>query len=424
MRPRISESHPGLWNLVEEPDRQIAGVLQIDASGRQTLELIGELRDPFSKTGARSREQRIFGAISENNGVTLSGCFVLRSEGLFGPIVKQVWHANEAVFGLKFDSHEPWSFYGAEYVIPGLNTWVQRAQHGFTFDKNERGLVHRVAITSEIESWPLWSFEDGAVDLRKSVRTSRPYEGVTEIESTIAACGSFGSLQEPDKLHRRIVRPLQVLLGLATTEFTGPVAAKASVDLPKEDTRGEFARWHREPLDIEISPMRLEYAFHYSDFAALNSTQQWIQSYSRLDAIWGLFLAALKRAGPLEMRFLFVMQALEAFHRLSIPLPTGNQKITLRQRLLELLDKVGPSVDAVCGKSRQDFVTVAKDARNYFTHWDTASTPHALDNEQLVYLTWRLLTVLELLIAAVVGFKDGSDTWKQILSRRIRRIPP
>jgi hypothetical protein len=435
MRPRASESHSGQWYLTDAPDRAVPGVLKIDDSGRTTLEVIGELEDMWAEPRKKiSAERRIFGTVAAGSGVTLRGCFVLRTEGGVGGPAKQIWHANEAIFGVKFDSQEPWAFYGTAIEMPALTTWVQRAQHDLSIEHDESGRVAKIGIAAETRSWPLWAYNDGYVELRRIVRTTQPLEGLTEFESKIVAHAAFKTLKASDQFHDAMVRPLQLLLGIATSEFTGPVSAQACVEPVGSNGRGDYTRWQREPLEVSINPLRVEYAFHYSDFAALSNANDWIGTHTRYEAVWSLYLSAIKRTGPLEMQFLFAIQALEAFHRLasastggipslSKPASSKGKALKLRDRLHELLRSLGSSVDKMCGCSRDDFVSLTVKARNYFTHWDTASGTRPLNNEELVYHTWRLLTLMELLLASMIGFSQDSTVWERILLRRVRRIP-
>jgi len=78
---------------------------------------------------------------------------------------------------------------------------------------------------------------------------------------------------------------------------------------------------------------------------------------------------------------------------------------------------VEPHAQEISGGNVKAFVREIADARNYFTHWDSAHPPER--GAPTVMLRFRMMALLEILLVRAVGFDPNSKAEREILARRV-----
>jgi hypothetical protein len=110
---------------------------------------------------------------------------------------------------------------------------------------------------------------------------------------------------------------------------------------------------------------------------------------------------------------------LEAYHRTD-----AEDRQNLRQRLQALLSRTGSFEKQISGGESDRFLSKVMDTRNYYTHWSADLRDKALRREHALYLTQRLLALLEMQLLLDVGFALEHRVFKSIARRRLSWLAP
>jgi len=316
-----------------------------------------------------------------------------------------------------------------------------------------------------LESWNLWIHEGVTVELVRSVGTKQIGEVITQLESRINLRAYSGSRLTDYDFQRVATRPLQVLVALASGEFTSPVAGSVALEPHSPAGGNRYHEWRWHPLKVELDSDRAHYGFHYSDLKNLGSEvlQRWVHRSEALRPVFDLYLAVLQKTGFAELKFVLVAQALEVHHRVTtstgivdqtlwdpiaaklkqileehLDSPTNDEirerlvgklrhlnDVTLAQRLKALLDLIPEHRTAICGEKCNLFVRRIVNTRNFFTHWSERDDDVTLERgPELAYATYRLIALLELVLLREAGFAMDSPAAAEIIRRRVNWIPP
>jgi hypothetical protein len=167
------------------------------------------------------------------------------------------------------------------------------------------------------------------------------------------------------------------------------------------------------------APERMLFRYEDARRDSLRPISRWFRRSQELEPVTNVYLSALPtRPLNIEYRFLAFVQALEAYHRRKQP-----RQLTLQTRLDRL-------VAALPAKVRRhvppDFSSLAKDTRNYFTHWDPKLEKRAAKGAKLVALTVALKLLFDLTLLRELGFTqtaiaDAALDKNQRLVREMQR---
>lgn len=448
----------GYWWLADRPAERVAGVLEVGAQGQLTLSLYGRLDAARTPSGWVEGEQRVLGEVDMGAIVSLDRCFVQQVTGDFG-LPRQIWHVHDAVIGAKFDATEPWAFCGAQFELPLVTGWTQRHSAAQFLKHDERGCATRLGIAVQLQKWPLWERDGIQVELTRSASVREKSETVTALEAPVLL-----SVHAPRALtsaaFREIgIRPLQVLIGLATGRFTATLSGRVLLSPRDAENRERYLPWHWQPLKTTTEERSVRFGFHYADVLALGPERfaAWIGLHDAVDPVLDLYLGVLRETGLAELSFLMVVQALETYHRRTgdetlleetswtplradlaalITAATNGRareallgkldfynEVSLRHRLKALLGPLSHAGEEICARKTGDFINAVVSTRNYYTHWDVRSEAHALRGHALAHATSRLTASLEILLLRDLGFASDSAACQEVLRRRVRWLP-
>lgn len=160
----------------------------------------------------------------------------------------------------------------------------------------------------------------------------------------------------------------------------------------------------------------------------LPRTKDVSRSLNRLEPILRLYTSFYRYSDmPLEMLFLNATQALETLHGRFYHVPYSKQedsdeivhpykKITLAERITDLLEKGKDQIFAPICNQELCFVERVVLARNYYTHYHESMWQSALDSECLFDIVRILKCILAYHICVQLGV-DISDSVKEKISR-------
>lgn len=414
--------HHGLWWRVDQPAQQVRGVLEADSEGKLRLELFGAFGDPALSFLALPEGQfRIIGETEEGRPATLERCFAITTKGAWTQ-PRQLWNVGEALIGAALPADKPWQFFGCHYSIPGLTRWVDRRSPEPFVEWNEEKKPTRAGVATTVKAWPLWTLADGTqVRLVRGfvTKTIGEFSGAIDAEVTASVHGT--TARGSDELQDAVSLPLRVLVTLATGRFTTAVRGSAILEPYAEGEHRPLVDWRWPPQSPQINVEKAKYAFTYADAAALSedALQSWYRRTGELTHALPLYLAAVREGAYAEQSFLMTAQALEGYHRTN-----ADDRQTLRLRLKALVWRAGAFEPQICGVDTELFLSRAIDTRNYYTHWSADLRDKALRGEHAVYLTQRLLALLEMQLLLDVGFALDHKVFKGIAHRRLSWLAP
>ncbi|GMU69036.1 MAG: hypothetical protein AMXMBFR37_13680 [Steroidobacteraceae bacterium] len=273
-----------------------------------------------------------------------------------------------------------------------------------------------------MKQWPLWTLTDGAqVRLSRGFATRTIGEYTAAVDAEVVARLHGTTLRSPDALGDAVSTPLRVLLTLATGKFTSPVRGRAILEPHEAGTHRPLVDWRWAPQGTQVNVLKQEYAFTLGDCLELgaDSLQKWFVRATQLRHALPLYMAAVKEGSYAEQSFLMTVQALEAYHRTN-----ADDRQNLRPRILQFLSRAGRFEQRISGGDVKVFMDRVMDTRNFYTHWSAVLRDKALRGEQAVYLTQRLLALLEMQLLHDVGFGLDSKAHKAIDRRRLSWLGP
>lgn len=182
--------------------------------------------------------------------------------------------------------------------------------------------------------------------------------------------------------------------------------------------------------------------------------RKWFDIKTRLEPVPNLYLATLRASEmPVELAFLTIVHALEAFHRLKIggqelpeeehqkrikeitdSVPTFwrqwlteklkySNEVSLRARLTDICETFIDVANSIIGdkKGVKHFISTVIDTRNYLTHYDPELKQKAADPITLFDITERLKILVECCLLRELGF---SEKWivERIKEVRLARL--
>jgi hypothetical protein len=177
--------------------------------------------------------------------------------------------------------------------------------------------------------------------------------------------------------------------------------------------------------------------------------QRWFERAQVLEPVYNLYFGTYYQRGYITNEFLNLTQALESYHRntmvnFELPLNEHNERIneilnstpeaqkswlsnklkysnepTLRHRLRELWDKTPTSISAKFG-SKDSFVNVTVDTRNYWTHFGDDLKANAATGEELYYLVVKLRILIQTCLLQELGFNPGEV--ELLMSKPLREL--
>jgi hypothetical protein len=449
------------WWLVSHRRRKVSGILESDDQGHLTLTLNGLLTGgSVSKLGGGMLEgqHRLAGATSMGTGATLERCFVRYADTFTEP-PRQVWHVDHALLGVLFDAKEPWKFTETRDRLPLLTDFARfkNVQADIGRDDAQRPLALRV--TAGLRSIDLWSYRGIQVSLGNEVGHRDSEESITEVESRVDLYAKARERLTPSAFTASALRPVQLLIGLATGRHTAPVGSSIVLKQFRSGRRNAYPH-HFTPLDLTDTSKHIRFGFYLADVQALgaNVRDAWLTRLDMISPVIDLYLAALRELGYAELSFGVIVQALETYHRrttlgtiidparwqdishtltgylqTAVAEPTARNilagklaylnELSLGQRLKDLVRSLGTVGAEICSDKPGPFVKHVTDTRNYFTHWDPRTKDKAARAEEVIDLTSRLIALLEVHLLRDLGFAVDAPACQEILRRRVRWLP-
>jgi hypothetical protein len=450
--------YSGMWWLPEDPEKQVCGILKFTPNKGAVLDLIGSFKD------TTETPKIILGISSNGKDITLYECFEIRKRlnYSYGSTTSSFsFYANEVFIGSHFQKTEDIKFKSLSIHYLYLDEWFNVS--GFDRENLLNEVVHfsdkkKITINYKLPEPIQAAIDDYKILLE--VRATRPALSIVQTEASIKQRTyiTIEPLQEKsfdEYLH--IIYRIQEFLSLGATEPVYPLAIERITEANKKETEDKVdyppVEVYYKVSDISKVPKTLipyNMLFTFKDISDRFEVilKRWFEKADSLKPVYDLYFAVLYNPRIyLEHRFLSLIQAIEAYHRLTMDnfelpenqhkkrieeilktvpyeyrswleekLKYSNEK-TLRKRLKDLLDNFAELLDSFI-PDKESFINKVVEWRNSLTHPKKESKEESEKSEELYNLSQKLKQLIEICLLKELGFT--SDNIKTSISRNKR----
>ena len=442
MRIKEEIKRSGFFWLPSSPENQISGTLTISDGGNIKLELTQSL-DPSiqAQLGGTHPDSlnQILGHVEKDGPVRIDRCYHISKKRsiVHGKlIVSDVIRASRAFIGFPYNEDTEPRFNTFTFSVEGIDEWV--------------GISGIEVDLSQIEKGDLTISYNRPTDISFNLKNDMQLlimfawtpPGFPNTKSAEVSQKTFFKLISKDACELdkfiSIAQKITAFLCFVMDE----IVCLESISATSNSHCQEIAdgvkiycpSWpyaKNEPVIDEWDTL-----FKYEDRQnrVESIINRWIDNYEQITPALDLYF--LTKAGTLptmDLQFLTLVQALEAFHR-----RTSDEKHMdadeckeirkkmigecpeehkdwfrpqlLRANELTLINRfermTEPFDKFMCGEKRVGLIKIIKDTRNYLTHYDSSLEPKAAKGEVLKFLCLKMNVLFRLHFLKLIGFDE------------------
>jgi hypothetical protein len=435
--------YEGIWWLPDAPDNTIVGKLTFDQTDGLRLSAIGLLSNPLESQGRLEVFSFIFGRTTESQDVTLCRCAQVNWR--FGTGVgTTVISAQFAFVGAHLASLDDARFRRAYAQFMHLPQWAGITGITQAVRLDDGG--ERISQFTQAFSFPpepVGVVDDWEIRLVATSHITSDRYSKALIEQTISVRLDFPVPRGFEDIVRGVLHTVKDFLTLAV----GAPTPSLGLTLERDDAthmRQSIEVLMRDPTQLlssaTIGPQEMVFTLPELSESWPEPLSRMFKARSTLRPVMDLYFAAVNNPGVyIEVKFLTVLQALEAFHRRTrdqrVLLPehftTVKSRVTellatpdlnlsdevrqifggrlaywnelsLRRRLHDIVRSLRSDARRAIDDGDQ-FVHDVVEMRNYLTHYDSEEDQLASDLHGLVQLTGKAMFVLEQCLLQLIG---------------------
>ena len=435
----------GNWYLPSNPQDKVGGILSFKNGNAITLDLFKD----FSGKQSGVFPKVILGIAFDGTKCTLVNCYRL------GPVIQALPYGTRSIYGADllfvghlFESEEEILFPSIAINFSSLEEWTQLKpfREGYSYQDGKIDsveLTYQVPVGFDVQVPTI----DSYVSLKLGfVTRSNQYKAAKwEIDSYLKIVPTESRSYS---WFSTITASLGNLLSLLMGNPVYPRRIRSVTSDVEIDDR------YHQTLSTEVfftQPRRLTSETIHPDrmLVTLPSIENnfgrvvdlWFKNRDRLAVVHALFFATVYNTYLyVESTFLFLMQALEGYHRglgndlyisqeeyrkyetaiiQSLPkeLPTsllesfksrihyGNE-YSLRKRLGLIFDRLGNATTATITDDKRNFIKRIVNTRNYLTHHDEQLKADAASGSELHNLNIKLRSLLTAILMFEIGIEE------------------
>jgi hypothetical protein len=460
---------PTKWWQPDAPEKALSGVLFEDPDEGWLLELDGNFADmdlnamtaqgiTIAAPVRRLERFPVIVGLSQGRMVSLMNCEPL-SFGLFFTRASGSLKLRPTtiIHGVYFESVEDFQLRSLAVSYKHLDTWIATSGFKFTFDTNVYPLKIQYTkpepIECELSEGIRLSIDFSASGPKLPVTTSlhMTQQSWLKISSVVpTACEQlFTHLHGFANLIAVMVgKPLTPLAISGTCLATDDSGKTSDVGIEIVENRKPIADASSEEVqlrDVPFTPPDLRSRFN-------EIMQAWFARDSKLQSLYDLYFSGLH--GParyVETRFLNIFQALESYHRRSVP-PDIQKQAAYDEHVRRILALLGDGKDKKWLKKRltrdqeptaeerlrglitsfkADWLLTESDAalatnlRNYYVHFDPKYENKIPDQTAryriMINLTTKMRALCEVILLSAIGLSEDEVQDKLKKCRRVER---
>ena len=442
----------GYFWLPKNEKKQIPGTLYISKNGDIELEILGKLSD---SEDFETDIPIICGNVENKNYITLEDSFYV-SQGLPFPdmISKSKIISNYAYLGVTCTEKNNLMFDEFTFSLDGITEWIGKSGIDVSHSKDytETDVKYKKLKDLEyelIDGYKLIFLLSGSI-----YRSSGNFEvKFTQRVKVKIVSKTLRSLKEFINLSWKIINffsfSINNTLSIKDVKVTSKDITRRMLerDIPVEiETIYKSTNYIEDKYSYHPYKMLFTFADIESNFEA--KIKYWLQNYKVIEPTLNLYFSVKQNNHThIESEFLFLIQALETYHRrtsnekfmeeekyklltstlmrccpedqkewLEGKLKFGNE-ISLRKRIQQLIE---PFKDLIgTNKERKSIIGKIVDTRNYLTHYNKDLKNNAVEGIKLINVNKKLEGLLELSFLKELKFSDKEIV--TIFNRHIKK---
>ncbi len=424
--------YSGIWWLPSQPERRIAGDLEFNDKDGILLSLFEVLSNEDKD------EDIICGVASTAEKITLIECqYVGISIFSKDTISTRTcrYALSKIIIGENINSIEDIKIEWIEMRLPYLEKWIQR--HGIAMKILPSDLINVESISN-----PIIQHEIGSVSVEF---VNKVMFDNNLFSDNKVAFEDYYYLKIADKNNSNLEHYMDTLT-LIIMRFFAMIWSEPIFPLEVNIKCKGCANalkyissitQHTIEESIIKKPM-----FIYRDMAGNfeEIMNKWFEKSNRLEFIFNLYFGIIYNVEMfIEQKFMFLIQALEVYHRLtqtgkyltddetkeirdiminSIPEKIELTKkeilksklnylneITLKERVLFILNKYKTIIEEII-PDIEEFAKKVRNTRNYYTHFSKDDSKPVFEDEELFIASEQLKILVEICILSEIGFTD------------------
>jgi hypothetical protein len=398
-------THQGYWRLTGS-DVEVPGTFTYspEKGGRLTLNGAFNPPDFIFFGGGEPERVVIHGRTNAAGNITLLDC--LEDGGHHFPdrpdaYSTVAYRVRLALIGEHFDTADDVRFVSVVYRAPNLEEFIAATGIRQEPPQNPTELSRFVVDEVEDFTFPLAEFT-----------------GTTLCEQSVG--GTFARLVVEEKASIRIdaatprhfedfqsgpVKTLHTLMELAV-DAPLPIEGLTGVTANGHDVTMLYSQRHPQKVEQIEYPVRLPFNLRSLGDRRETVIARWQQARETCGPTLDLYFSVMRAASlPVEHQFLFLIQALESFHRQT---RLTQKRMHLAERLKALLEEIPPQLRPLFGdpeRFAREFVAT----RNYLTHFDEKLKSRALTGVRQLWPAVQLMKgMLKLLFVQLLGLEESN----------------
>ena len=446
MRIKEEIKRDGAFWLPSSPKRQVVGTLSISDGGDVKLELTEPLDTNLQAIFGHNSDSlnQILGHVEKDGPVLIDRCYQSEKKRsiVHGRLIApDVIRAKRAFIGFQYEEDTSLRFNTFSFSVEGIDEWVGIS--GIAVDRHSE--KRAVAISYDKPADISLNLQNG---MQLLITFTSTFPGFPNLKSAEVSQKTYFRLisQKPRELDEftSVAQKIMAFLCFVMNEIVCLDSMSATSDnLPKNIGDGRTA-----PIPVKIYCPSWPYAknepaidewdmlFKYEDRQnrVESIINRWIGNYEQITPALDLYF--LTKAGTLptmNLQFLTLVQALEAFHRRTSdekhmdadeckeickkmigecpeehkdwfsPKLLRSNELTLKNRFERMTEPFG---NFMCGERRPQLIKSIKDTRNYLTHYDSDLESKAAKGEGLKFLCRKMNALFRLQFLKLIGFDE------------------
>ena len=446
MRIKEEIKRVGEFWLPASPKNKISGTLLISDGGNTKLELAEPLDSSLSAMFSFNSDNlgRILGHVETDGPVTLDNCYYInnrRSIVRGGLIASDIIGVNRVFTGFRYEKGVSPRFNEFTFSVEGIDEWVG---------------ISGIEVDAQFEKSALTISYNRPEDISLDLK-----DGMQLVITFAWTPPGFPNAQRAEvtqktyfKLVSQGARELEEFTSVAQkiTAFLcfvmNEIVCLDEMTAFSDNLRETFPDGRTALIPVEIYCPSWPYAknepaidewdmlFKYEDRQnrVESIINRWIGNYEQITPALDLYF--LTKAGTLptmNLQFLTLVQALEAFHRRTSdekhmdadeckeickkmigecpeehkdwfsPKLLRSNELTLKNRFERMTEPFG---NFMCGERRPQLIKSIKDTRNYLTHYDSDLESKAAKGEGLKFLCRKMNALFRLQFLKLIGFDE------------------
>lgn len=430
--------YEGEWWFLEQPEKRFQGKLTFTPEEGSFLEIVSFQ----SKTEFQEEPELILGASVDGKKITLYKCFQTNKKSHWGEINsdKITFFCSFGFIGTHFEKADQINFKEVSMRYSYLDEWVDQSGFELIHEFQEFEIKYK-----RPEPFLLEINENLKVQIGFEV--SYPTFSHPQIEVSMvqkAWITFYPSAPKTLDEYLKIIFNMTNFLTLSMSVPAYPTLIEGRNESEKIIVGDKSIL---KPIDILFQQQSYvlksvkslharEMLFTLKQISKKDVLQKWFERAQVLEPVYNLYFGTYYQRGYITNEFLNLTQALEAYHRntmvnFELPLKEHNERIneilnstseahkswlsnklkysnepTLRHRLRELWDKTPASISEKFG-SKNSFVNMTVDTRNYWTHFGDDLKANAATGEELYYLVVKLRILIQTCLLQELGFSPS-----------------